>query len=52
LAKAARVSKDFVFNTIENHVIDRVFGIQGAQWSHRGKTIRIPQTFGLPPLDD
>jgi hypothetical protein len=51
LASAAGVSEDFVINAIESRIIEHHFKIQGAEWEHQGKLIRIPLEFGLRALN-
>ena len=46
LASAAGVSEDFVINAIESRLIDHHFKIQGAEWEHQWKLVRIPLEFG------
>ncbi len=50
IAYDAEVTEDFVFNAIESQLIDRHFNVQGAEWEHRGKLIRVPLEFGIRPL--
>lgn len=51
LASASGLTEDFVVNAIESRLIDRHFSIQGVEWEHQWKLIRIPLDFGLRPLN-
>jgi len=51
LASVAGVSEDFIFNAIESRLIDKHYKVHGAEWEHRGQSIRIPLEFGVRPLE-
>ena len=52
VAKETGLSEDFVRDAIESDLSRELFGTKGAEWSPqgRGRSIRIPNDFGLPPL--
>lgn len=50
LASKAGLPEDLVYNVVESRLIGRLFRIHDAEWEEPGLWIRIPLTFGLPPL--
>ena len=53
IASESGLPGDFVRDAIESDLIRELFGTKGAEWDGhegRGRFIRIPNDFGLPPL--
>jgi hypothetical protein len=52
IARESGLADDFVRDAIESALIRELFGTKGAEWGSegRGRSIRIPKGFGLPPL--
>lgn len=50
IAERSGLGADWIFNALDGELIQHCFHQVGAEWEHRGKFVRVPIDFGLPPI--